>query len=59
VQGAVPILLAAFAVLRGVHGSDRVYGVVFVVVLLSVVLQGTLVAPLARRLGLAASTRSR
>ena len=42
-KGAVPILLAAFAVLGGVPGSDRVYGIVFVVVLLSVVCQGTLV----------------
>jgi cell volume regulation protein A len=42
-KGAVPILLAAFAVLAGVAGADRVYGIVFVVVLLSVVGQGTLV----------------
>jgi Sodium/hydrogen exchanger family len=39
-KGAVPILLAAFAVLGGVAGSDHVYGVVFVVVLVSVVGQG-------------------
>jgi potassium/hydrogen antiporter len=42
-KGAVPILLAAFAVIGGVPGSERVYGIVFVVVLLSVVCQGTLV----------------
>jgi cell volume regulation protein A len=42
-KGAVPILLAAFAVLGGVPHADRVYGIVFVVVLLSVVGQGTLV----------------
>jgi cell volume regulation protein A len=47
-KGAVPILLAAFAVIGGVRGSERVYGIVFVVVLLSVVCQGTLV-PLAAR----------
>jgi cell volume regulation protein A len=45
-KGAVPILLAAFAVLGGVAGADHVYGIVFVVVLASVVGQGTLV-PLA------------
>jgi potassium/hydrogen antiporter len=42
-KGAVPILLAAFAVLEHVEGASHVYGLVFVVVLLSVVTQGTLV----------------
>ena len=50
-KGAVPILLAAFAVLERVGGAERIYGVVFVVVLLSVAVQGTLVATVARRLG--------
>jgi potassium/hydrogen antiporter len=49
-KGAVPILLAAFALLGGVAGAERVYGVVFVVVLLSVVGQGTLVPLVARGL---------
>jgi cell volume regulation protein A len=47
-KGAVPILLAAFAVLGGVGGADRVYGIVFVVVLVSVIGQGTLVPVVAR-----------
>ena len=47
-KGAVPILLAAFAVLGGVTGADRVYGIVFVVVLVSVIGQGTLVPLVAR-----------
>jgi cell volume regulation protein A len=47
-KGAVPILLAAFAVIGGVAGSERVYAIVFVVVLLSVVCQGTLVPFVAR-----------
>jgi cell volume regulation protein A len=42
-KGAVPILLAAFAVIGGVPSAARLYGIVFVVVLLSVVGQGTLV----------------
>jgi cell volume regulation protein A len=42
-KGAVPILLAAFALIDHVDGAGRVYGLVFVVVLLSVVGQGTLV----------------
>jgi cell volume regulation protein A len=49
-KGAVPILLAAFAVLGGVAGAESVYGIVFVVVLLSVVCQGTLVPFIARSL---------
>ena len=48
-KGAVPILLAAFAVLRGVEESRTVFDIVFVVVLLSVALQGTLVPWVARR----------
>jgi cell volume regulation protein A len=51
-KGAVPILLAAFAVLVGVAGAQRVYGVVFVVVLVSVVGQGTLVPLVARALAI-------
>jgi cell volume regulation protein A len=51
-KGAVPILLAAFAVLDDVKGADSVYGLVFVAVLLSVFGQGTLVPAVARRVGL-------
>jgi cell volume regulation protein A len=49
-KGAVPILLAAFALLGGVAEAERVYGVVFVVVLVSVVGQGTLMPFVARAL---------
>jgi len=51
-KGAVPILLAAFAVLDDVHGAGKVYGLVFVAVLLSVFCQGSLVPAVARRVGL-------
>ena len=50
-KGAVPILLAAFALLQHVDGADRIYGIVFVVVLLSVVFQGSTIPYVARRLG--------
>jgi potassium/hydrogen antiporter len=50
-KGAVPILLAAFAVLGDVAGAERIYGMVFVVVLVSVLGQGTLVPLVARVLG--------
>jgi cell volume regulation protein A len=50
-KGAVPILLAAFAVLEGVDEANRIYMIVFVVVIFSVVVQGSLIEVVARRLG--------
>ena len=52
-KGAVPILLGALAVLGGVDDAERIYGIVFVVVLFSVVVQGGSMPYVARRLGLA------
>jgi cell volume regulation protein A len=49
-KGAVPILLAAFAVLGHVPDHQRIYDVIFVVVLSSVVIQGGLVPIIAARL---------
>ena len=51
-KGAVPILLAAFALLEGVGGADRIYGIVFVVVAFSVIVQGSTVPLAARKLGI-------
>jgi potassium/hydrogen antiporter len=51
-RGAVPILLAAFAVLGGVDDGDRIYDIVFVVVAFSVIVQGSSVDFVARRLGI-------
>jgi cell volume regulation protein A len=50
-KGAVPILLASLAVVSGTDQSAEIYGIVFVVVLFSVVVQGTLVPHVAARLG--------
>jgi potassium/hydrogen antiporter len=50
-KGAVPILLAAFAFLEDVPGAERIYGIVFVVVAFSVIVQGATVPLVARRLG--------
>jgi potassium/hydrogen antiporter len=50
-KGAVPILLAAFAILAEVEDARRVYEIVFVVVAFSVVVQGSSIAFAARRLG--------
>jgi cell volume regulation protein A len=51
-KGAVPILLAAFAVTSHVPDAQRIYELVFVVVLVSVVVQGSTVPAVARRLGI-------
>jgi cell volume regulation protein A len=50
-KGAVPILLASLAVVAGTEYAAETYGLVFVVVLFSVVVQGSLVPTVARRLG--------
>ena len=50
-KGAVPILLAAFALGRHVADAQRIYETVFVVVLASVIVQGGTMGIAARRLG--------
>jgi cell volume regulation protein A len=50
-KGAVPILLASFAVAQHVDQAKRLYELVFVVVLASVVVQGATIWPAARRFG--------
>jgi cell volume regulation protein A len=47
-KGAVPILLGTYVVAEGVPDADRIYAVIFVVVLVSVVVQGGLVPTFAR-----------
>lgn len=51
-RGAVPIMLATFPVFAGVAGALEVFDLVFFVVVVSAVVQGMSIAPLARRLGL-------
>lgn len=50
-KGAVPILLASFALLGGVSHAERIYLIVFVVVALSVTVQAATIPSAARRLG--------
>jgi cell volume regulation protein A len=49
-KGAVPILLGALAVLAEVDDASRLYGLIFIVVLFSVVVQGASVPAVATRL---------
>jgi potassium/hydrogen antiporter len=56
-KGAVPILLASFAVLGAVPDAERIYGIVFVVVAFSVVIQGASIPYAAARFGIPMQTR--
>ncbi|MBA3434713.1 MAG: potassium/proton antiporter [Actinobacteria bacterium] len=49
-KGAVPILLGSLAVLAAVEDAGRIYGIIFVVALFSVVVQGTSIPYVAARL---------
>ncbi len=51
-RGAVPIMLATFPVFSGVPGAERVFDLVFFVVVVSAAVQGTSIRWVARRLGL-------
>ena len=56
-KGAVPILLAAFALAAHVPDDRLIYETVFVVVLFSVVVQGATIGRVARRLGVEITPR--
>jgi potassium/hydrogen antiporter len=49
-KGAVPILLGTYVLAEHAHDAQRIYDIVFVVVLVSVVVQGGLVPAVASRL---------
>jgi cell volume regulation protein A len=50
-KGAVPILLGELLLTADVPDAERLYGIVVIVVIFSVIVQGTLVPGVARRLG--------
>lgn len=53
-RGAVPIVLGTMPVLAGVPGAETYFGIAFVVVLVSLLLQGWTLGPAARWLGVLA-----
>ena len=50
-RGAVPVILATIPLAAGLPGASTIFNVTFFAVLVSVVVQSTIMAPLARRLG--------
>jgi cell volume regulation protein A len=54
-RGAVPIVLATYPVLVGAPGADRIFHVVFFIVVVNALIPGATVAWVTRRLGLQAS----
>jgi potassium/hydrogen antiporter len=54
-RGAVPIVLATFALSAGIGDAAAVFNVVFFIVLTSALVQGTTAIPVIRRLGLDAA----
>lgn len=52
-RGAVPIILGAFPVLAQVPGADRVFNIVFFIVVVSTILPGATIRQMTRWLGLA------
>jgi cell volume regulation protein A len=56
-KGAVPITLATFPLMYGVHNADMMFDIVFFVVVLSAVIQGWSLPPVARLLGLEVPSR--
>ena len=55
-RGAVPIILATFPVLMGVPGAERIFNVVFFMVLINAVLPGATLRWVTRRLDLESRT---
>ncbi len=53
-RGAVPIILATFPLISGIRNADVIFNIVFFVVLTSILVQGSTLPFIARRLGVEA-----
>jgi cell volume regulation protein A len=54
-RGALPVVFATFPVIAGIPEADRFFNLAFFVVLVSTLIQGATIEPLARALGLTGS----
>jgi cell volume regulation protein A len=52
IRGAVPIILATFPVMAGIPGAERLFHIVFFIVVVSALVPGASIVPLTRRLRL-------
>lgn len=52
IRGAVPIILATVPVMANIPGAERIFHVVFFIVVISAIVPGATIVPLTRRLGL-------
>lgn len=52
IRGAVPIILATIPVMADLPGSDRIFNIVFFIVVASTIIPGSVIVALTRRLGL-------
>ena len=52
-RGAVPIIFATYPIVEGVENGRLIFNVVFIVTLISLIVQGTTVSSMANWLGLA------
>lgn len=52
IRGAVPIILATFPILAQLPGADRLFHIVFFIVVVSAIVPGASIVPFTRRLGL-------
>lgn len=53
-RGAVPVVLATYPLMAGVESGEVIFSSVFFIVLVSVLVQGTTIPPVARLMGVAA-----
>ena len=51
-RGAVPIILATYPILQGVPGAERLFDIVFFIVIVNALIPGSTVAWVTRRLGM-------
>lgn len=58
-RGAVPIIFATYPLLAGIPGAEQIFNIVFFITILSLILQGTTIAVVAKFLGLASPAKKK